>query len=77
MLGKLKLGRQAVTEDEIEGPSTQISFKPREEMVNIEKIATGNSSISIPEFLVGEPYPYFYHTWNKLLMCNLNDSNKY
>jgi 6-pyruvoyl-tetrahydropterin synthase len=65
--------RQKVTEDEIEGPSTEISFKPREEMVNIEKIATGNSSISIPEFLVGEPYPYFYHTWNKLLMCNLND----
>ena len=73
MLGKLKsIGRQAVTEDEKE-PTTEISFKPREEMVKIERTGTEQSSISIPEFIVGEPYPYFYHTWNKLLMCNLND----
>jgi hypothetical protein len=32
------------------------------------------SSISIPEFLISEPYPYFYHTWNKLLLCDLNDA---
>jgi hypothetical protein len=73
MLGKLKIGRQSVTEEEKEGPSTEISFKPREEMVKIDRTGTELSSISIPEFLVGEPYPYFYHTWNKLLMCNLND----
>ena len=47
-----------------------VTFQPREEM---EKVTEKASSISIPEFLVGEPYPYFYHTWNKLLMCNLND----
>jgi len=38
------------------------------------KIGSTASSISIPEFLVGEPYPYFYHTWNKLLLCDLNDA---
>jgi 2-dehydro-3-deoxyphosphooctonate aldolase (KDO 8-P synthase) len=101
MLGKLKIGRQAVTvdsedeeerdevkvkedevkvkedevkgkekakEDEVTGESTQISFlKPREEF------AKPITSISIPEAVVKEPYPYFYHTWNKLLLCNLND----
>ena len=50
--------------------SSKVTFKPREEMVKVSEKA---SSISIPEFLVSEPYPYFYHTWNKLLMCNLND----
>ena len=76
MLGKLKsIGRQAVTEDEKE-PTTEISFKPREEMVKIERTGTEQSSISIPEFIVGEPYPYFYHTWNKLLMCNFSPSFK-
>ena len=34
------------------------------------------TSISIPEFLVGEPYPYFYHTWNKLLLCDLKDTEE-
>ena len=75
MLGKLKTqGRQKVekVEDEIETPAG-LTFKPRDEMVKIERTGTELSSISIPEFLVGEPYPYFYHTWNKLLMCNLND----
>ena len=38
------------------------------------KVEKAASSISIPEFLVGEPYPYFYHTWNKLLLCDLNDA---
>ena len=71
MLGKLKIGRQSVIEDEKEEPAASgISFKPREEM---ERIDSGQSSISIPEFLQSEPYPYFYHTWNKLLLCNLND----
>ena len=73
MLGKLKIGRQSVTEEEKEETASGISFKPREEMVKIERTGTEQSSISIPEFLLGEPYPYFYHTWNKLLMCNLND----
>jgi len=74
MLGKLKIGRQAVideTEEKTkEETSTDVEFKPREEM---ERTGINQSSISIPEFLVGEPYPYFYHTWNKLLLCNLND----
>jgi hypothetical protein len=80
MLGRLKIqGRQKVEkveEDEekpTEGTSTGVEFKPREEMVKIDRTGTELSSISIPEFIVGEPYPYFYHTWNKLLMCNLND----
>ena len=73
MLRKLKIERQAVTEDEKEEPTAGITFKPREEMVRIERTGTEQSSISIPEFLLGEPYPYFYHTWNKLLLCNLND----
>ncbi len=34
------------------------------------------SSVSIPEFLSDEPYPYFYHTWNKLLLCDLNDTKE-
>ena len=29
------------------------------------------SIFELPE--TNEPYPYFYHTWNKLLLCNLND----
>ena len=67
MLGKLKIERQSVTgEKEI----TSEIFKPKEEIKKPESVL---SSISIPEFLVGQPYPYFYHTWNKLLLCNLND----
>ena len=45
MLGKLKIGRQSVTEEEKEGPSTEISFKPREEMVKIDRTGTELSSI--------------------------------
>ena len=75
MLGKIKPPERQKVEDEkeekpTEGTSTGVEFKPREEMA---KIGIELSSISIPEFLVGEPYPYFYHTWNKLLLCNLND----
>ena len=39
-------------------------------------ISTPISSVSIPEFLLEEPYPYFYHTWNKLLLCDLNDTKE-
>ena len=89
MLGKLKIGnliarRQNVESDdeeekgkkeegeeqEVKGEDTQILFLKRKE--ELRKPESG-VSISIPEFLTGEPYPYFYHTWNKLLLCNLND----
>ena len=79
MLEKLKIGRQKLVVEEEpevqavadtkEGPKTQVLF----EREGFKRTGTELSSISIPEFLVGEPYPYFYHTWNKLLMCNLND----
>ena len=63
---------QLVTEGQVvtEGPVTGVSFKAREEM---ERVTSNQSSISIPEFILGEPYPYFYHTWNKLLLCILKD----
>jgi hypothetical protein len=87
MSGKFKIGkieRQSVTDeieepvvqegqvvaDTKEGSETGVSFKPREEM---ERVTSNQSSISIPEFILGEPYPYFYHTWNKLLLCILKD----
>ena len=72
MNSKLKFGRVTVGNDEAEADkiSSAVTFKPREE---IEKPLEKASSISIPEFQVGEPYPYFYHTWNKLLVCDQND----
>jgi len=69
MSGKFTIERQSV-EDEFDVKDTGVLFKPRQEMGRVE---SNQSSISIPEFLVGEPYPYFYHTWNKLLLCNLTD----
>jgi hypothetical protein len=71
-MNKKPLVSRAKFEEDIEADdaSSKVTFKPREEMVKVSEKA---SSISIPEFLVDEPYPYFYHTWNKLLMCNLND----
>jgi hypothetical protein len=59
------VSRQKIEEVEAE-KETIIYDKPGENLVA--------SSISIPEFLVEEPYPYFYHTWNKLLLCDLNDA---
>ncbi len=74
---KLKIApvRQKVekVEDEIEEKKEELLLQPREEMKKIDRTGTDQSSISIPEFLTDEPYPYFYHTWNKLLLCNLND----
>ena len=86
MLGKLKekIGRQNLIDesegepatkegqavsDTKEGSDTGVLF----EREGFKRTGTEISSISIPEFTVGEPYPYFYHTWNKLLLCNLND----
>jgi hypothetical protein len=66
-------GRVKVDIDEADTGASKITFKPREEMKNESGKAT---TITIPEFLVGETYPYFYHTWNKLLLCSLNDVSK-
>ena len=66
--GKLE-GRQKVekVEDEIKDEiKDELLFQPREEMKKIDRTEIAQSSISIPEFLTDEPYPYFYHTWNKL-----------
>ena len=86
MLGKLKIVRQKFESDDeeekeeakgdeakedVKGEDTQISFFKRKEELRKPELVV--SSISIPEFLTGEPYPYFYHKWNKLLLCNLND----
>jgi hypothetical protein len=48
---------------------------PQETSIKFEKSEPilQASSVSIPEFLESEPYPYFYHTWNKRLMCNVED----
>lgn len=87
MLGKLKIGRQKLIDepegepdtkevsgtkevsDTKEGSDTGVLF----EREGFKRSGTELSSISIPEFIVREPYPYFYHTWNKLLLCNLTD----
>ena len=82
MFGKLKIGREKVEvikEEEKEKPlseESQLGFKPGEQLARVVKRGpelAAESTISIPEFLEGEPYPYFYHTWNKLLLCNLKD----
>jgi len=75
----LKIGRQSLI-DETERQTLMDQGKNVAETSTLFKRQEGFtrtgievSSMSIPEFLVGEPYPYFYHTWNKLLLCNLND----
>ena len=83
MFGKLKIGRQSLIDEtekeEKEKPlseESQLGFKPGEQLARVVKRApelAAESTITIPEFLEGEPYPYFYHTWNKLLLCNLKD----
>ena len=74
-MNKKPLVSRAKFEEDIEADdaSSKVTFKPREEMVKVSEKA---SSISIPEFLVDEPYPYFYHTWNKLLLCDLKDTEE-
>ena len=60
---------QKLMDQEKDLPETSVLFKRQE---GFTRTGAQLSSISIPEFLESEPYPYFYHTWNKLLLCNLN-----
>ena len=69
-MSKKPISRQKVEDTGIAEEDTTL-FKQPEPELKQKEVA---SSISIPEFLVGEPYPYFYHTWNKLLLCDLNDA---
>ena len=50
----------------VEGEKSSFSFNKKPKLKD--------SSVSIVELpQTNEQYPYFYHTWNKLLLCNLND----
>lgn len=64
--------KEEQTADAKEASETQVLF----EREGFKKTGAELSSISIPEFLADEPYPYFYHTWNKLLLCNLQEVAK-
>jgi hypothetical protein len=68
-------GKLEVIEKYVSEPSRDI-FTSEEKRASTEEAPTKVSSISIPEFLVDEPYPYFYHTWNKLLLCDLTSTEE-
>ena len=49
-------------------------FSNKKPKLEESKLKSPVSIVDLPP--TNEPYPYFYHTWNKLLLCNLNDVSK-
>ena len=72
-MSKKSLAIRKKPELEEEDYTEEVSKEALKPQISTPSAAT---SITIPEFLVEEPYPYFYHTWNKLLLCDLNDAEE-